>query len=931
MRKFLTTVLLASIAGLCFAAGTADKIRWYSGSSFATKVLINNMSVTALGTVHGMFENGETIKVKDGYKAQISGPNGYSHSATISQQPVKIENGEVVEYANGIKFTCNSGVSPLKTEGAYNVSIPEASFTVDGTPNEAFTVTFYVADTRTYEKIDIDFSVNPNPAAEYDQLQDVIFTMSNKDANDKTLYQSLGVNPASKVTLATPAGKTIECAFGTTSTTASNLAYKATVPLGTDFSTPGTYTLTIPEGTIKHASQNSPTYYTNNAITVKYSISGNGQSTSVADRIKWYAGSTYQQKQTINNNTIQSLSRLFGMIEDGATVKVLNRPQATVTGPDHNITAEINQVRAWDDEAQSTVDLPGFQINCQGTSSTSIKVPGEYTVSIPAGAFTVNGTPCDAFSYSVIVQDMRTYKPFPGTFTVSPDLDAIQSLTYFRLSYDINDSEGNRLYGRENVQPGAYGTVTKKGGKSTKLDFKTDAGTFGSIHAFKLVFPGDFAFSEDGEYTINIPAGQMIIGSETNDEWYTNEELNYSFRLGNPGPSDPTYSTTLPAISPAQGEIPAFAGVQFESPDIDNYSMVLCPQGNTPVKFSVTLPDGSKEDFEPSSSPNLAYINVPFNKVYTESGTYKLNVPRGSFKYVDNTGKEWLTSGFDVTYSVKGGTLTGMDYTLATTDSEIPSEGATLYKLDYIYVKFAGNVTPTDMLYSKVEYPDNSVKYLRTTWSSSNQRFMIDFGFPKQKGTYKVSFPSGAARNDNGEFNKGFDFTINFIEKNTIDMACTTNPENGSTVGELFVLYLDAPAGYSEIKPYLGGITKTYFYNNDDREKRQMQYLKTSSSPTRLMITLDEAVKDKGDYTWEIPAESVLGVQTDGTQVIATPMAFFWSVREGGVVSVGMDKDASYDVYDLNGVSVIRNGSAEDLDKLDKGTYIINGKTFIIR
>jgi hypothetical protein len=44
-----------------------------------------------------------------------------------------------------------------------------------------------------------------------------------------------------------------------------------------------------------------------------------------------------------------------------------------------------------------------------------------------------------------------------------------------------------------------------------------------------------------------------------------------------------------------------------------------------------------------------------------------------------------------------------------------------------------------------------------------------------------------------------------------------------------------------------------------------------------------------------------------------------------------MDKEAVYNVYDINGVSVIRNGKAEDLDNLDKGVYIINGKTFIIR
>ncbi len=125
----------------------------------------------------------------------------------------------------------------------------------------------------------------------------------------------------------------------------------------------------------------------------------------------------------------------------------------------------------------------------------------------------------------------------------------------------------------------------------------------------------------------------------------------------------------------------------------------------------------------------------------------------------------------------------------------------------------------------------------------------------------------------------------------------------------------------------------SYFYNDEDRDNRQMQYLAATNSPDCLMITLDEKIDGNkpGDYTWEIPAGSIIGVKEDGSQVMATAMKFFWSIRPVGVVSVGMDKEAVYNVYDINGVSVIRNGKAEDLDNLDKGVYIINGKTFIIR
>lgn len=942
MKKLFITILMVSAAILCFGADVSSQIKWYSGTGFPSKQPISNMTVTKLGRVFGMLKNGETVEVKDGFKVSVAGPDGYTYQGSISQPAVSEYDYDKNKYVAvpqpGIQFSCSKETYGTDVPGSYTVNIPEASFTVDGVPNDAFSVVFTVADNRNYIPTDFGFSFNPDPAIPTDKIEEITFTMNNvNDANER-IYSQIGINPATKATLTREGGEAIVCEVKGASTTTSRLGYKATIPAGTSFAEAGKYTLSIPEGTIRLQSESGNSFYTNQAISIVYTITGNSQTpTGVADRIVWYSGKDSQSRVPLGtDNTIQALSMMFGMIEDGALVNVVKRPLATITGPeDYNVTGEIIQATEYNFTTGEVEKLPGFKFNCRGTSTTDINIPGEYTFSIPAGAFTVDGNPNEAFTKTVIVKDLRTYTTVPANFfTVNPATESnLNELEFFNLRFSNKDAQGNTIYGGASVKPHAYGTVTKDNGEPVKLNFKSSAAPSTDLIQYKLVITDDHVFSDPGKYVVNIPAGTMVFRSEdTPTIWYTNPELTYTYTIRGGGVADKTYTNTRPTITPAEGEILAFDGVEFESPELGAYWMYLCPEGGNNVKFTVTLPDNTVDEYEPTVSANNSYIFCPFYEVYTTPGTYKLTVPKGSFKYVDGDGKEYYTNGFELTYNVKGGEKTDMSYTLSTADKEIAND-ATLYNLSHIYVKFDDSVSGLKMIYSKVTYPDNSVKYARTSWSETNKRFLIDFQFPTQKGTYKVSFPAGATSNSEGKFNNGIEFTINLAETKTGEIECTTEPTNGDTVNELYTLYLNAPEGYTELKRVNGGITMSYFYNDEDRDNRQMQYLAATNSPDCLMITLDEKIDGNkpGDYTWEIPAGSIIGVKEDGSQVMATAMKFFWSIRPVGVVSVGMDKEAVYNVYDINGVSVIRNGKAEDLDNLDKGVYIINGKTFIIR
>lgn len=919
-------------------------ITWCEGTSWAYVKPITG-PVTSLYCIQGKFNNGETIIVEEGHTVTVTGPDGYTYTSNLEQPLEQVyENGQMVFVpAAGVKFYCANYYSHAEAEGEYTATIPGGAFTVDGIANEQFTVTFTVADTRTYEVIDLGLSANPDPSVDADDLTDILLTMNNKDAAGKKLYLDLGVTPGLDVTLTTPDGNSVVCPFDGVAASSGSLAFQVKIPVGVDFSVRGRYTVTIPEGIIRLQSNSGSKYYKNTAVQLVYNLSGNGTSSNIADKIVWSTGSSFSTRKNLGEDRlVQSLGRFYGMLE-GCKVTISGRPEVTITGPeDYSHTSELMLARALDPISGEIADQPCFQFNASN-KTYDITVPGEYFFHIPANSFQVDGLYNEAIDYSVIVKDMRTYETFPGELEVFPIEIALgtslEKLDHFRLRFKVTDANGKRIYSGTDVQPHSYGTITDKAtGEVITLDFKTDAGVFGvEYNAFKLVFYGDYAIQKNATFTVRIPAGQMIIRGEGTGKWYTNEELVYNVIIGNGGTTTPDkeYSPTKPLVTPAEGEVQALAGIQFETPDFENFYMQLAPQGNTPVKFTVTRPDGSKDEYEPVSSPNYAFMDLKFNEIYTTPGTYTISVPRGSYKYVNtSTGKELYTSGFELTYTVKNsGEFTDVDYTLSTSENgDIDKNGAAVYYFSTIFLKTVEKTTPTDYVYATVVYPDNSVHYARASYSAANERFMISCGYPQQIGTYEITFPAGAVMTADGKLNKDIKFKMTLLDTETKDIEFTSTPENGSTVTELKEIEIMAPEGCKEVQRYLSGITKSYFYNDDDRENQQMNYIQTGSTPTSLKVTLKETVTEVGDYTLEIPAGSITCIMDDDSQVMASALAFCWSIRTpGSVAGIGEEADTLYNVYDLNGVQIIRDGSADDLNRLAKGIYIINGRTYIIR
>lgn len=618
--------------------------------------------------------------------------------------------------------------------------------------------------------------------------------------------------------------------------------------------------------------------------------------------------------------TVPSLSTIWGTFPEGTAIVVGQNKKVSMTGPNnYSRTYNLGQASKWDDDSQSTVSLPAIKLVFKD-APLSLNTPGDYTASIPADAFTINGTGNEQFCVTFTVADNRVYTPTDLDWMADPTPGQYQTLNRLKVKMSTLDSNGKTEYLQKGVKYGAKGIVAKEGGETKEYDIETSATETGYL-GYRLVLGTGAEIHEDGVYTVTYPEGSFLIGSNSSSKLYTNKELTFTYTIS-------SGTTMKPNITPAPGTVTALGGIEFEAPD--NYYFSIAEN----AEFPITLPDGTEKKCTATLSPNAMYIYLRTDSIEYAKGMYTVTIPQKSINFIGTDGNPMPTAGFTLTYNVTGGELGDLAYTVSDQNGVVDVNNINTYSLESFYVKFDKEVTPTNNLLSKVKYPDGSVKNLTVSWSGSNKRFLIFMNYPKTKGNYEVTFPAAAACAD-GVFNKEITLHINYLDKNLEDLKCTSTPENGATVESLQNLYVNFDADtYKSVTPYNGGITMTYFYNDEitDEKDREMQYLKTTTNPLQLYVVLDNEMKEVGDYTWTIPENSINAEKQDGTQVINKSMNFCWSIRQtGGVSEAFADDVKSFDVYSIDGAAILKDATRDQINTLGKGLYIINGRTFIIR
>ena len=96
-----------------------------------------------------------------------------------------------------------------------------------------------------------------------------------------------------------------------------------------------------------------------------------------------------------------------------------------------------------------------------------------------------------------------------------------------------------------------------------------------------------------------------------------------------------------------------------------------------------------------------------------------------------------------------------------------------------------------------------------------------------------------------------------------------------------------------------------------------------------LVIDLSElGIEGGGDYTLTLGEYSVL-IDEDGT--ITYNPELVYTFKTSAIAILTADGSKSWKVYNMNGVNVLNTDNAGDLNQLEKGLYIINGKKVLVK
>lgn len=226
-------------------------------------------------------------------------------------------------------------------------------------------------------------------------------------------------------------------------------------------------------------------------------------------------------------------------------------------------------------------------------------------------------------------------------------------------------------------------------------------------------------------------------------------------------------------------------------------------------------------------------------------------------------------------------------------------------------------------------------------------RFVIPQGsFGNEEYTASLYGPELAGRANpviNLSYTVGNGSTPGGVEYSVMPVSVT--PENKTTVDEISTVTVE----FAEVvfqNQQLEGFEVTFvegvlYRLGEDGAKEELQKVAPFDNPASDFMNPTiydfsfETVTEKGQYEVFVPQATFCDSQyldTMGESGKANPeFSLYYAVGE----SVGVDAIVGgadiINVYDLNGVQILKNANVEEAKNLDSGLYIINGKKVIIR
>lgn len=338
--------------------------------------------------------------------------------------------------------------------------------------------------------------------------------------------------------------------------------------------------------------------------------------------------------------------------------------------------------------------------------------------------------------------------------------------------------------------------------------------------------------------------------------------------------------------------------------------------------------DGDGEDDEEA----VNVLTVKWGGFLFDAGTYVLTIPEGAVNVLCD-GK-WLPN--------KMTTFTWYVVNLSETTIEptITVNGKNSVSIDWNNLPIKENEDDFQIF---LEDPDFLFR-LGETVSIVDNKLVLDIsGLNLSEGNYKISLAPHSVYVDEsgtGNFSPTTNSQLKVSQWKYIDLyiladmevhlgddsfaqSGTVDHEEGeikiSSMNDDVIIYVNAPAN------------ATVYYQHQITEGRNVKALAALEGEWETAVNNND-----GTHSITVPNETkgVITVYYELNGGAVEPLTYnYEAVREysTGVSFIGADADGMWRVYNLNGVNLLNTRDASDLNLLDSGLYIINGKKVIIR
>lgn len=581
-------------------------INWYRGSSWSTRLPIENFELDAIGRIMGEFTS---FPADVQLEIPVDGEDpDFAMSTAVAL--VQYPGGEILERTiNKVSQTNNafainvSDSGTLNTPGKYTITIPAGSFTADGQPNPKINAVFNIEDKNVYTPVELYMIPTPRADLPLEELTYVSWEFSIEDSEGERLYTARPLKAGAKATVTRlEDGRVYEYPIV-------DYTYNQTGMIGygfdliPDISAAGTYKVVFPADVIR-LSRRDGELCTNMEQTVTYTVVGvSTPSVNVSVPV------------TPSMGDVVSLSKFEFSKPTGFSLFLPENPiEFEVTCPDGSVVKATPTTNANVAGEYVFLSLP-----------EKLTAPGDYKLTVPQGGFELYDASDNMYANKEIVYSYT-----------------IEEYEAADLNYVANPASGSSIYYLPYVYVSFTEPVEFVYGSTAQLTnpsgAKSDVRISFNKSNNRLMF--DFGYeSALGEYTFVIPEGTVKTADDR-----INKEIVLTYRYVNREVANVNF-----IISPEQGNVGELDVVTLTCPS-DYTKCVANESGLAKVQY-----------FKDNEAPTNAYIestanplvfSIELKEPIRESCFVTMEIPEDTFTLTKTDGNEVVNAGKRLTWKV---------------------------------------------------------------------------------------------------------------------------------------------------------------------------------------------------------------------------------------------------------------------------------------